>query len=229
MPTACAHGDTVSFRILTESRIMLWRHQLLCDRLSRPFTDSTSWNLPPRSGEVRQHRLTSPHTSVKSLHLWRHQQVHGRSTTGEASHYLKKTLLGDLFVMPCVTMESREMMSLSVKNTAVWALEVPLEEMCWFGNQSASARSNIRCFLRHTDNHRRHVSGRRLHAQLSLRNLLKMVFKSWLYHNIIPHSVKILEHSPSPWAQQLPYVTSEGLARSACQYVQPTGDRIIYI
>ena len=59
--------------------------------------------------------------------------MHGRSTTGEASHYLKKTLLGDLFVMPCVTMESREMMSLSVKNTALWALKVPLEEMCRFG------------------------------------------------------------------------------------------------
>jgi len=59
--------------------------------------------------------------------------VHGRSTTGEASEYLKKTLLGDLFVMPCVTMESREMMSLSVKNTALWALKVPLEEMCRFG------------------------------------------------------------------------------------------------
>jgi len=30
-------------------------------------------------------------------------------------------------------MESREMMSLSVKNTALWALKVPLEEMCRFG------------------------------------------------------------------------------------------------
>ena len=60
--------------------------------------------------------------------------MHGRSTTGEASEYLKKTFLGDLFVMPCVTMQSREMMSLSVKNTALWALKVPLEEMCRFGN-----------------------------------------------------------------------------------------------
>ena len=121
---ACAHGDTVSFQILTESAIMLWLHRLLYDRLSRSFNDGTSWNPHPRWGDARQHRLTSPHTSVKSLHLWRHQQVHGRSTTGEASHYLKKTLLGDLFVMPCVTMQSREMMSLSVKNTALWALKV---------------------------------------------------------------------------------------------------------
>ena len=104
--------------------------------------------------------------------------MHGRSTTGEASHYLKKTLLGDLFVMPCVTMQSREMMSLSVKNTALWALKVLLEEMCRFGYHVPVLGAHIRCFLRHADNHRRHVSERRLHAQLSVRNLLKMVFKS---------------------------------------------------
>ena len=38
-----------------------------------------------------------------------------------------------MFVMACGAMQSREMMSLSVKNTALWALKVPLEEMCRFG------------------------------------------------------------------------------------------------
>ena len=77
--------------------------------------------------------------------------MHGRSTTGEASHYLKKTLLGDLFVMPCVTMQSREMMSLSVKNIALWALKVPLEEMsrlatfcqCWGRRTDVSSGTRI--------------------------------------------------------------------------------------
>ena len=59
--------------------------------------------------------------------------MHGRSTTGEASEYLKNTLLRYLPVMSCVTMQSREKMSLSVKNTALWALKVLLEEMCRFG------------------------------------------------------------------------------------------------
>ena len=31
--------------------------------------------------------------------------------------------------MTCVTMQSREVMSLSVKNTALWALKVPLDEV----------------------------------------------------------------------------------------------------
>ena len=61
-------------------------------------------------------------------------QVHGRATTGEDSDYLKKTLIRDMFVMACGAMQSREMMSLSVKNTALWALKVPLEEMCRFGH-----------------------------------------------------------------------------------------------
>ena len=56
--------------------------------------------------------------------------MHGRATTGEDSDFLKKTLVRDMFVMTCGAMQSREMMSLSVKNTALWALEVPLEEMC---------------------------------------------------------------------------------------------------
>ena len=50
--------------------------------------------------------------------------MHGRSTTGEASEYFKKTLLGDLFVMTYVTTQSRENMSLAVKNTALWAHKV---------------------------------------------------------------------------------------------------------
>ena len=59
--------------------------------------------------------------------------MHGRATTGEDSDYLKKTLVRDMFVMACGAMQSREMMALSVKNTALWALKVPLEEMCRFG------------------------------------------------------------------------------------------------
>ena len=59
--------------------------------------------------------------------------MHGRATTGEDSDFLKKTLVRDMFVMACGAMQSREMMSLSVKNTALWALKVPLEEMCRFG------------------------------------------------------------------------------------------------
>ena len=55
-------------------------------------------------------------------------QVHGRATTGEDIDYLKKTLMRDMFVMAGGAMQSREMMSLSVKNTALWALKVPLEE-----------------------------------------------------------------------------------------------------
>ena len=50
--------------------------------------------------------------------------MHGRATTGEDSDYLKKTLVRDMFVMACGAMQSREMMALSVKNTALWALKV---------------------------------------------------------------------------------------------------------
>ena len=35
---ACAHGDTACFRILTESGIMLWRHQLLHDITTHQLT-----------------------------------------------------------------------------------------------------------------------------------------------------------------------------------------------
>ena len=92
--------------------------------------------------------------------------MHGRATTGEDSDFLKKTLVRDMFVMTCGAMQSREMMSLSVKNTALWALKVPLEEMCRFGYHVPVLGAHIRCFLRHADNHRRHVSGRRSNAQL---------------------------------------------------------------
>ena len=68
--------------------------------------------------------------------------------------------------------------------------------------------AHIRCFLRHADNHRRHVPERRLHAQLSLRNLLAMVFKSRLCHNMIPLYVKIRKHAVSPCAQAGPCPTS---------------------
>ena len=56
----CAHDDTACVRMMTESGIMLWRHRLLYDRLSRSFIDGTSRNSHPRSGGARQHRLTSP-------------------------------------------------------------------------------------------------------------------------------------------------------------------------
>ena len=53
---------------------------------------------------------------------------------------------------------------------------------------ATTCQCTIRCFLRRADNHRRHVSGRRSHAQLSLRNLLPMMFKSRCRHNMIPLS-----------------------------------------
>ena len=53
-------------------------------------------------------------------------------------------------------------MSLTVKITALWELKVPLEGMCRFSHQPGLG-AHIRCFLRHADNHQRHVSGRRLH------------------------------------------------------------------
>ena len=56
--------------------------------------------------------------------------MQGWATTGEASEYLKKTLVRDLFVVSYGIKQSRETMSLSVKITALWALKVPLEEVC---------------------------------------------------------------------------------------------------
>ena len=90
--------------------------------------------------------------------------MHGRAITGEDSEYLKKTLLRDMFVMAFRAVKSRETMSLSVKNTASWALKVPLEEMSRFGHRLPVLGTKNRCFLRHPDNHQRHVSGRRLRA-----------------------------------------------------------------
>ncbi len=40
-------------------------------------------------------------------------------------------------------------MSHSVKNTALWALKVPLEEMCRFGHPMPVLGARTRCFLRH--------------------------------------------------------------------------------
>ena len=62
--------------------------------------------------------------------------MQGRATTGEASEYLKKTSVRDLLVMSYGTRQSSETMSLTVKITALWALKVPLEEMCRFSNHS---------------------------------------------------------------------------------------------
>ena len=132
-------------------------------------------------------------------------QVQGRATTGEASEYLKKTSVRDLLVMSYGTRQSSETMSLTVKITALWALKVPLEEVCRFGQHVPGLGANIRRLLSHADNHRRHVSGRRLLAQLSLRNLLPMVFKSRLCHNTIPLSVKIQKHAVSSCAQHAPW------------------------
>ena len=122
--------------------------------------------------------------------------MQGWATTGDANEYLKETLVRDLFIMPYGTTQSKEKMSLAVKITALWALKVPLEEMC-----------RLSTHQRHADNHRRHVSERRLHAQLLLRNLLAMAFKSRLCHNMIPLSVKIWKHAVSPCAQAGPYPT----------------------
>ena len=62
--------------------------------------------------------------------------MQGWATTGEASEYLKKTLVRDLFIMPYGTTQRKEKMSLAVKITALWVLKVPLEEMCRFSNHS---------------------------------------------------------------------------------------------
>ena len=62
--------------------------------------------------------------------------MQGWATTGDANEYLKETLVRDLFTMPYGTTQSKEKMSLAVKITALWALKVPLEEMCRFSNHS---------------------------------------------------------------------------------------------
>ena len=62
--------------------------------------------------------------------------VHGRATTGKDSEYLKKTSVRDLFVISHATARNREKMSLAVMFTALWALKVPLEEMCRFSHHS---------------------------------------------------------------------------------------------
>ena len=67
-------------------------------------------------------------------------QVQGRATTGEASEYLKKTLARDMLVMPYETTQSSEKMPLTFKITALWALKVPLEEVCRFGHQQLRSR-----------------------------------------------------------------------------------------
>ena len=120
--------------------------------------------------------------------------MQGRATTGEASEYLKKTSVRDLLVMSYGTTQSSETMSLTVKITAQWALKVPLEEVCRFGHHIPGLGANIRRLLSHADNHRRHVSGRRLHAQLSLRDILTMALESRSCHDMISLSVKIRTH-----------------------------------
>ena len=147
----------------------------------------------------------SPHLVQKVSICDTNQQVQGRATTGEASEYLKKTLARDMLVMPYETTQSSEKMPLTFKITALWALKVPLEEVCRFGHHMPVRRVHTRCFLRRADNHRRHVPGRRLHAQLSLWNLPPMVFKSRLCHNTIPLSVKIQKHAVSSCAQHAPW------------------------
>ena len=83
--------------------------------------------------EVRANTQAAPRTNLaKVFNCDATHQVHGRAITGEDSEYLKKTLLRDMFVMAFRAVKSRETMSLSVKNTASWALKVPLEEMCRF-------------------------------------------------------------------------------------------------
>ena len=126
-----------------------------------------------------------PHLVQKVSICDTNHQVQGRATTGEASEYLKKTLVRDLFVMAYGTRQNSETMSHSVKITALWALKVPLEEVCRFGQHVPGLGANIRRLRSHADNHRRHVSGRRLHAQLSLRDILTMALESRSCHNMI--------------------------------------------
>ena len=76
-------------------------------------------------------------------------QVQGWATTGEASEYLKKTSVKDLLVMSYGTRQSSETMSLTVKITALWALKVPLEEVCRFGQHIPGLGANIRRLLSH--------------------------------------------------------------------------------
>ena len=78
----------------------------------------------------------SPHLVQKVSICDTNHQVQGWATTGEASEYLKKTSVRDLFVMSYGTGQSREKMSLTVKITALWALKVPLEEVCRFSHHS---------------------------------------------------------------------------------------------
>jgi len=50
----------------------------------------------------------------------------GGALLAKIASYLKKTLLTSMFVMPCGAVQSREKMSLSVKNTELWALKVSI-------------------------------------------------------------------------------------------------------
>ena len=136
----------------------------------------------------------SPHLVQKVSICDTNHQVQGWATTSEASEYLKKTSVRDLLVMSYGTGKSSETMSLTVKITALWALKVPLEEVCRFGQHIPGLGANIRRLLSHADNHRRHVSGRRLHAQLSLRDILTMALESRSCHDMISLSVKIRTH-----------------------------------
>ena len=120
--------------------------------------------------------------------------MQGRATTGEASEYLKKTSVRDLFVMADRTRKISETMSHSVQISALWALKVALEVVCRFGHHIPGLGANVRRLLSHADNHWRHVQGRRLHAQLSLMDLLTMVFESRSCHNMISLSVEIRTH-----------------------------------
>ena len=102
--------------------------------------------------EVRANTQAAPRTNLaKVFNCDATHQMHGRAITGEDSEYLKKTLLRDMFVMAFRAVKSRETMSLSVKNTASWALKVPLEEMsrlatfcqCWGRRTDVSSGTRI--------------------------------------------------------------------------------------
>ena len=119
-----------------------------------------------------------PHLVEKVSICDTNHQLQGRATTGEASEYLKKTSVRDLFVMSYGTRKNSETMSHSVKIPAPWALKVPLEEVCRFGHHIPGLGANVRRLLSHADNHWRHVPGRRLHAQLALRDILTVALES---------------------------------------------------
>ena len=98
--------------------------------------------------------------------------MQGWVTTGEASENLKKTSVRDLFVCHVEPGKAVKRCRSSSR------LQRYGHSKChWRRCENWGLGANIRRLLSRADNHRRHISGRRLHAQLSLRDLLTMAFE----------------------------------------------------